>query len=68
MRLLIRLDDDDFWRGPTDCNHLFHYAPSLGGTVLEEREAQFLERGDARSAIPIRTQSSRLTLTNFRRG
>ncbi len=68
LRLLIRLDDDDFWRGPTDCNHLFHYAPSIGGTVLEEREAQFLERGDARSAIPIRTQSSRLTLTNFRRG
>jgi hypothetical protein len=68
LRLLIRLDDEEFWRNATECNHLFHYAPSIGGTVLEERDAQYLERGDARSAIPIRSQHAQLTLTEFRRG
>ena len=68
LRLLIRLDDEEFWRTATECNHLFHYAPSIGGTVLEERDAQYLESGDMRSSIPIRTQHAQLTLTEFRRG
>jgi len=68
LRLLIRLDDETFWRNATECNQLFHYAPSIGGTVLEERDAQYFEKGDMRSAIAIRSQHARFELAEFRRG
>ena len=46
MRVLMRLDDEEFWRYPTTCNYLVWYAPAVGAPVREEKEAEYYERGE----------------------
>ena len=46
MRVLMRLDDEEFWRYPTTCNYLIWYAPAVGAPVREEKEAQYYEKGE----------------------
>jgi len=46
MRVMMRLDDEEFWRYPTTCNYLIWYAPAVGATVREEKEAQYFEKGE----------------------
>ena len=67
IRVLIRLDDEEFWRTATECNHLFWYAPSVGNTVLEEKEAQYFDKGDPLSRATFRSQHAVIELTSFRR-
>lgn len=53
LRVLMRLDDDEFWREPTTCNDLIWYAPAVGAPVREEKDAQYRERGDQRDGIAV---------------
>jgi len=69
MRVLTRLDDDEFWRFATECNYVIAYSPAVRGAVREEKEAQFRERGSAADiAIAIRTQHAVLELVSFTPG
>ena len=69
LRVLMRLDDETFWRTPTECNYLVWYAPSLGVSVREEREGEYREKSDAREPwSTIRVQHAVLTLVSFTRG
>jgi hypothetical protein len=68
LRVLSRLDDETFWRTPTECNDLVWYAPALGIAVREEREGEYREKSDAR--VPwamIRVQHATLALLAFTR-
>jgi hypothetical protein len=67
LRVLMRLDDDEFWRDPTTCNYLLFYVPALGVTVREERDAEYIEKGAKMDAAIVRAQHTVLTLTSFRR-
>jgi hypothetical protein len=40
LRVLTRLDDDEFWRWATECNYLIAYSPEVRGIVREDKEAQ----------------------------
>ena len=64
---LLRLDDEEFWRTETECNHLFWFAPAVGNTVHEEKEAQYFDKGDPLSRATFRTQHAVVELTSFRR-
>ena len=33
MRVVMRLDDDEFWRGPTTCDDRVWYAPAVRAFV-----------------------------------
>jgi len=68
MRVLMRLDDDEFWRFPTTCNYVLWYAPSIGATVREEKDAEYLEKGDAIDSQVIRAQHTLIELVSFSRG
>jgi hypothetical protein len=68
VRVLRRLDDDEFWRWPTDCNWLMAYSPAVRGAVREEKEAQYIEKGGPDSIIPIRSQHGVLELMSFTPG
>jgi len=68
VRVLRRLDDEEFWRWPTDCNYLMAYSPAVRGTVREEKEAQYIEKGGPDSVIPIRSQHAVLELMSFTPG
>ena len=67
VRVFLRLDDEEFWRTATECNHLFWYAPAVGNTVREEKEAQYFDKGDPLSRATFRSQHAVIELTSFRR-
>jgi hypothetical protein len=69
LRVMMRLDDDEFWRYPTTCNYLLWYAPAVGATVREEKEAEYMERGDAMDGTgAIRAQHTVLELVSYAPG
>jgi len=66
MRVLMRLDNDEFWRFPTECNYVVYYAPSVGAMVRAEKDAQYFEKGDRRDGyVPIREQHAAVELVSF---
>jgi hypothetical protein len=69
LRVLMRLDDGEFWREPTTCNYLLFYAPAVGATVREEKSAEYREKGDQRDGIgAIPAQHAVLELVSYNRG
>ena len=69
MRVLMRLDDEEFWRYPTTCNYVIWYAPAVGAPVREEKEAEYLERGDTLDGLgAIRAQHTLLELVSYTPG
>jgi hypothetical protein len=69
LRVLMRLDDEEFWRYPTTCNYLLWYAPAVGATVREEKDAEYYERGDRRDGLGvIRAQHTLLELVSYTPG
>ena len=45
LRVFMRLDDETFWRFPTECAYILWYAPAIGMTVREEKNAFYSEKG-----------------------
>ena len=70
MQVLMQLDDEEFWRDPTQCNYLVWYVPAIGSTVREERIAQYREKGggDLDVGFRVRTQNAVLELVSFTPG
>jgi hypothetical protein len=68
LRVLMRLDDEEFFRYATECNYLLWYAPTVGATVREEREAEYMDKGDPMDAVRHRSQHATFELVEFRRG
>lgn len=68
LRVLMRLDDDEFWRGPTECNYVVYYAPAVGAMVRAEKNAQYFEKSDRRDGIgAIQSQHATVELTSWSR-
>src|SRR5436190_9179896 len=69
LRVLMRLDDDEFWRGPTQCNYLIYYSPAVGAMVRAEKNAEYWEKGDRRDGIgAIAAQHAVLELASYTPG
>jgi len=69
MRVMMRLDDEEFWRYPTTCNYLIWYAPAVGAPVREEKDAEYYERGEEFDGLgAIRAQHTLLELTAYTPG
>lgn len=69
LRVLMRLDDETFWRHSTECNYVVWYAPAVGAPVRVERDAQYLEKGGkSDSNSVVRTQHTVLELTSWSPG
>ena len=65
LRVLMRLDDEEFWRHETTCNYLVWYAPAVGAAVREEKDCEYLEKGDSDGVTPVRTQHALLELIAY---
>jgi hypothetical protein len=70
MQVIMRLDDETFWRFGTTCNYAVWYAPAVRAVVREERAAQYVEKGsdNAGGAATIRTQYGVVELVSFTPG
>jgi len=67
LRVIMRLDDDDFWRTGTFVGQRVWYAPAVRSFVLVERDAEYIER-DGPDSAPVRTQHATLELRSFTPG
>jgi hypothetical protein len=67
LRIVMRLDDETFWRNATECNYEVWWSPAAGASVREVKYAQFIDKGGGVNAIPHRTQNALLELTSFHR-
>jgi hypothetical protein len=45
IRYFLRLDDETFWRNPTECDYFIWYAPELGVLVREQKKSHWVEKG-----------------------
>ena len=53
MQIIMQLDDETFWRYPTECTYMLWYAPAVNGWVRQEQRSQYREKGDEQvSYIP----------------
>ena len=68
LRVIMRLDDETFWRFATECNYEIWWSPAAGASVRESKIATYLDKGDSLNAIQHRSQNALLELTSFRRG
>lgn len=67
MRTLMSVNVNDPFRWPTQCNYMTWWAEAVGAPVCEFRSAEYLERGDARDAVKIRSQNTFIELESFAR-
>lgn len=69
MHVIMRLDDEEFWRDPTTCSYVVWYAPAIRGAVRENRDAQYMEKGgDMDAKTVVRTLHAVLELVSFTPG
>ncbi len=69
MHVIMWLDDEEFWRWPTQCNYTVWYAPSVRGVVRAVKRAQYKEKGgDYDSGAQIPTQNAVVELMSFTAG
>ena len=69
MQVLMRLDDETFWRWPTTCNYTVWYAPAPRSVVRAELDAQYAEKdGGLEGGAAVRTQHGVVELVSFTPG
>jgi len=68
MRVIMRLDDETFWRWATECNYEIWWSPGSGASVRESKIATYLDKGDSLNSVQHRSQNALLELTSFGRG
>jgi hypothetical protein len=53
IRVFMQLDDETFYRNPTQCNYLIWYAPAVGAMVREEKRSYYtLKSDEVGGAVP----------------
>jgi hypothetical protein len=67
MNVLMRLDDETWFRWETVCNHMVWYAPAVRGVVREDRRAEYREKGSPLDAPRI-SQNEIVELESFTPG
>jgi DUF3108-like len=67
LRIFMQLDDETFWRYPTQCNYLVWYAPAVGAMVREEQRSSYQEKGGIDSGS-VPGQNATIELVSFTPG
>ena len=67
IRYLIQLDDETFWRYPTQCDYVVWYAAAVGAMVREQKRSYYLEK-DVEAAPQVPGQRAVYELVSFTRG
>jgi hypothetical protein len=58
LNVVMHLDDDEFWRFPTDCTYTVWYAPAARAAVREVRRADYLTKGGGQSPGRLPAQNT----------
>jgi hypothetical protein len=67
LSVLLRLDDETFWRWPTDCTYTVWYAPAVGASVRERKQCWYSEKGGLNGGGRITSQNATVELISSTR-
>ena len=67
LRVVMTLDDETFWRYPTQCEYRAWYAPAVGNIVRETKRSSYLDKGGLDAAYHP-GQNATIELTSFTPG
>jgi hypothetical protein len=67
MRIFMQVDDETFWRYPTQCNYLLWYAPAVGAMVKEDKRSYYREK-EGIDAGTVPGQYAIVELVSYSRG
>jgi hypothetical protein len=70
LRYFVRLDDETFWRYPTECDYFVWYAPELGVPVRVQKRSSWREKGRSAAGASANNFGQRAIyeLVSFKRG
>lgn len=68
LRVIMSLDDETFWRWPTQVDNLVWYAPAVGAMVQEQKRSSFRDKGGNDPASYHPGQNALLRLASYRKG
>jgi len=68
MHVIMQLDDETFWRYPTQCDYVVWYAPAVGAAVREERRSEWRDKGGQDSFAFHPGQNEVIELVAYTRG
>ncbi len=66
LNVIMTLDDETFWRYPTQCEYTIWYSTVVGAFVLERKRSTYLDKGDAEYAYHP-DQNAQIELVSFTR-
>lgn len=64
MRIFMQLDDETFWRYPTQCNYLLWYAPAVGNWVRQEQRSYYRNK-DINTGGAVPGQNATIELVSY---
>jgi|SRR5688572_4823602 len=67
LNVILRLDDETFWRWPTDCTYSVWYAPAVGASVRERKQCWYSEKGGLNGGGRITSQNATVELISSTR-
>ena len=69
MRIFLQMDDETFWRYPTEGNYVVWYAPAVGASVRETKTSQWRDKGGGFDSSGYHPgQNATIELVSFTRG
>jgi len=68
LDIVMTLDDETFWRFPTQCQYRAWYSPEVGNIVRETKRSQWIDKGGQDGFAFHPGQNATIELTSFTRG
>jgi hypothetical protein len=68
LAIIMTLDDETFWRYPTECQYRAWYAPAVGNIVSETKRSQWRDKGGQDASAYHPGQNATIELTSFTPG
>jgi len=68
MRVIMQLDDETFWRFPTQANYEWWYAPEVGALVRQDKRSSWRDKGSQDATAWHPGQNATIELVSYRRG
>ena len=68
LNIIMQMDDETFWRWPTECNYVLWYAPALGASVREQKRSGWRDKGAQDNQGSHPGQNAVIELVSYTRG
>jgi len=68
LRVVMTLDDETFWRFPTQAQYRAWYSPEVGNIVSESKRSEWRDKGGQDAVAFHPGQNATIELTSFTRG